>query len=65
MAGPGRRIIGLGVDEDAALDPAAWIERIRERVRQGDAAGARASLARLLEEHPGTELPADLALLRS
>ena len=27
--------------------------------------GARASLARLLKEHPGTDLPADLAPLRS
>ncbi|KFN43757.1 hypothetical protein N790_10975, partial [Arenimonas malthae CC-JY-1] len=53
------------VDEDAALDPAAWIERIRERVRQGDTAGARASLALLLKEHPGTDVPADLAPLRS
>ncbi|MBW8312818.1 MAG: hypothetical protein K0M64_12410 [Rhizobium sp.] len=53
------------VDEDAALDPAAWIERIRERVRQGDTAGARASLARLIKAHPGTDIPADLAPLRS
>ena len=53
------------VDEDAALEPAAWIERIRERVRQGDTAGARASLARLIKAHPGTDIPADLAPLRS
>jgi len=53
------------VDDDDALEPAAWIERIRERVRQGDTAGARASLARLLKTHPGTDIPADLAPLRS
>lgn len=53
------------VDDDAALDPAAWIERIRERVRQGDTAGARASLLRLRQAHPDTEIPADLAPLRS
>lgn len=52
------------VDDDAMLAPAAWIERIRERVQQGDSAGARASLRRLLQAHPETELPADLVPLR-
>lgn len=53
------------VDEDAALAPADWIERIRERLQQGDTAGARASLLRLLQAHPDTDIPADLAPLRS
>jgi type IV secretory pathway VirB10-like protein len=53
------------VDDDAALAPADWIERIRERMQQGDTAGARASLLRLLQAHPDTDVPADLAPLRS
>lgn len=53
------------VDDDATLAPAEWIERIRERMQQGDTAGARASLLRLLQAHPDTDVPADLAPLRS
>lgn len=52
------------VDEDAALAPEAWLERIRERLRQGDRAGARASLLRLERTHPGFAIPDDLALLK-
>jgi len=52
------------VDEDAALAPEAWLERIRERLRQGDRAGARASLLRLQHAHPALAIPDDLATLR-
>jgi hypothetical protein len=51
------------VDEDARLYPESWIERIRERVRQGDRAGARASLLRYQAMYPRHEIPADLAPL--
>lgn len=52
------------VDEDARLAPEAWLERIRERLRQGDRAGARASLLRLQRAHPALDIPDDLATLR-
>lgn len=52
------------VDEDATLAPEAWLDRIRERLRQGDRAGARASLLRLERTHPGFAIPDDLATLR-
>ncbi|MBW8369211.1 MAG: hypothetical protein K0M70_15305 [Arenimonas sp.] len=47
---------GLGVD--------AWIERIRERLRQGDRAGARASLGLFMQAHPEASVPSDLDRLR-
>jgi hypothetical protein len=52
------------VAEDAALAPAAWFERIRERRRQGDIAGARASLHLFVQAYPDAPLPGDLARLR-
>ncbi len=52
------------VAEDAALAPDAWLERIRERLRQGDEAGARASLSLFLQTHPNAPVPSDLDRLR-
>lgn len=52
------------VGEDARLDPDAWLERIRERIRQGDRAGAKASLHRFERAHPDLSLPPDLAAFR-
>ncbi|GAB2657368.1 hypothetical protein [Arenimonas aestuarii] len=52
------------VDEDARLSPDAWLERIRDRIRQGDRAGAKASLQRFQRAHPDLRLPPDLAAFR-
>lgn len=51
------------VADDARLTPAAWLERIRERRRQGDATGARASLRLFKQAHPEAPVPRDLARL--
>jgi hypothetical protein len=45
---------------DAALNPTAWLERIRERVRRGDRAGAAASLRAFVQANPQAAVPADL-----
>ena len=50
----------LPVARDAALAPAPWIERIRQRRDAGDAAGAGESLDLLLQAHPLLALPDDL-----
>lgn len=52
------------VDEDVRLDVDAWLERIRERIRQGDRAGAGASIRRFERAHPDLPLPPDLAAFR-
>jgi hypothetical protein len=52
------------VADDARLAPDAWLDRIRERRRQGDTAGARASLRLFLQAYPGAPVPSDLARLR-
>ena len=52
------------VVDDAKLAPAAWFDRIRDRRRQGDTVGARASLRLLLQVHPEAPIPGDLARLR-
>ncbi|HEX5694122.1 MAG TPA: hypothetical protein VFY00_05845 [Arenimonas sp.] len=52
------------VDDDARLDADAWLERIRERIGQGDRAGASASLRRFERAHPDVTLPPDLADFR-
>lgn len=49
--------------EDAALDPEAWLERIRERVRQGDRQGAEFSLRRFVLMHPRRAVPRELQRL--
>lgn len=51
------------VDEDARLTPESWLERVRERLRRGDRAGARASLVEYRRLYPRHEIPADLAPL--
>ena len=52
------------VDEDTRLAADDWLERIRDRVRQGDRAGASASLQRFQRAHPDIPLPPDLAAFR-
>lgn len=52
------------VDADTGLPAEDWLARIRERQRQGDHAGARASLLRFIEAHPGHPIPDDLDGLR-
>ncbi|GGA72778.1 hypothetical protein GCM10011521_08640 [Arenimonas soli] len=52
------------VADDSRLAPDAWLERIRDRIRQGDRAGARASLQRFERAHPDITLPPDLAAFR-
>lgn len=49
--------------EDAALEPDAWLERIRERVRQGDRQGAEHSLRRFVLMHPQRAVPNELLRL--
>ena len=52
------------IARDAELSPAVWLDRIRERRRQGDTAGARASLRLFLRAHPAAPVPSDLDRLR-
>ena len=52
------------VADDAGLAPDDWIERIRERRRQGDSAGARASLRLFQRAYPEAPVPSDLDRLR-
>jgi hypothetical protein len=49
--------------EDALLEPEAWLERIRERVREGDRQGAEHSLRRFVLKHPTRAVPAELQRL--
>lgn len=49
--------------EDATLDLEAWLERIRERVRQGDRQGAEFSLRRFVLTHPQRAVPRELQRL--
>jgi hypothetical protein len=51
------------VAEDARLDAAAWLERIRTRRDAGDAERARESLALFRKAHPRVSLPRDLRAL--
>lgn len=46
---------------DAELASDVWLERIGERLRQGDRAGAAASLRGFVAMHPTTPVPAALA----
>ncbi len=45
---------------DTGLNPAAWIERIRERVGNGDRDGAASSLHAFVRAHPEATIPDDL-----
>lgn len=51
------------VEADRRLYPESWLERIRERLRQGDRAGARASLLDYQRTYPRHDIPEDLAPL--
>lgn len=53
----------LPVRDDARLDPAAWLQRIRERRDGHDLDGARESLAQFRRDHPRVRVPDDLAQL--
>lgn len=57
------RLPDLPVRDDARLEPAAWLERIRERRDADDLDGARASLALFRKQHPRIRLPSDLLQL--
>jgi hypothetical protein len=53
----------LPARDDARLEAAAWLQRIRDRRDAGDLDGARESLALFRESHPRIRLPDDLARL--
>ena len=53
----------LPVRDDASLEPAAWLQRIRDRRDADNLDGARESLALLRQRHPRIRLPDDLARL--
>jgi len=53
----------LPVRDDARLEPAAWLQRIRDRRDADDLDGARESLALFRKNHPRIRLPDDLARL--
>lgn len=65
VGGTGSRLplAELPVREDARLEPAAWLQRIRDRRDADDLDGARASLALFRDSHPRIRLPDDLARL--
>lgn len=49
--------------EDVRLAPEAWLERIRDRVQNGDRQDAQHSLRRFVLEHPQRRVPRDLQRL--
>ncbi len=53
----------LPVREDARLEAAAWLQRIRDRRDAGDLDGARESLELFVTTHPLLRVPDDLAPL--
>ena len=54
---------GIPVDEDAQLPEHDWLQRIEQRLAQGDRDGARASLRRFAGKYPQTELRPELRAL--
>ncbi|WP_396615233.1 hypothetical protein ACHZ97_12720 [Lysobacter soli] len=60
---PADLLAATPVAEDAQLEAAQWLERIRERRDAGDADGARESMALFLKAHPRVRLPRDLRAL--
>lgn len=56
-------IAATPVVEDARLEPAAWLERIRERRDAGNVEDARESLAQFRKAYPRVRLPRDLRAL--
>ena len=65
IGGTGSRLslAELPVREDSRLEPAAWLQRIRDRRNAEDLDGARASLALFRQAHPRIRLPDDIARL--
>ena len=65
IGGTGSRLslAELPVREDSRLEPAAWLQRIRDRRNAEDLDGARASLALFGQAHPRIRLPDDIARL--
>ncbi|HEY5613437.1 MAG TPA: hypothetical protein VIK70_07580 [Lysobacter sp.] len=65
IGGTGSRLslAELAVREDSRLEPAAWLQRIRDRRNAEDLDGARASLALFRQAHPRIRLPDDIARL--
>ncbi|HET6603782.1 MAG TPA: hypothetical protein VFG21_06135 [Xanthomonadaceae bacterium] len=57
----GRALPPVAADEH--LDPEAWLQRIRERLRAGDREGATHSLQRFQSLHPHWPVPDDLQML--
>ena len=53
----------LPVRDDVRLEPAAWLQRIRDRRDADNLDGARESLALFRQRHPRIRLPDDLARL--
>jgi len=60
---PADLLAATPVTEDARLEPAAWLERVRERRDAGDTEGARDSLTLFRKAHPRVSLPRDLRAL--
>ena len=48
------------LSNDATLNPAEWLERVRERLRSGDRSGAVTSLRTFVHAYPNEKVPADL-----
>ena len=53
----GSRALEADLESDAALPQRQWLQRIRERQRDGDLQGARASLRRFALDHPDAHIP--------
>ncbi|MGB3393077.1 MAG: hypothetical protein WA956_04075 [Stenotrophomonas sp.] len=60
VAKPATIALSPELDAEAALPPRQWLQRIRQRHKDGDDDGARASLRRFVEAHPKTRIPRDL-----
>ncbi len=58
---PGEDVPPATMDSPEARE--AWLERIRDLLRQGEVDAAKASLAEFRRRHPDTALPPDLRKL--
>jgi len=56
-------VADLPVGDDTRLEPAAWLQRIRDRRDAGDLDDAGESLVLFRKRHPRIRLPVDLAPL--
>ncbi|HEY5802877.1 MAG TPA: hypothetical protein VIT90_04195 [Lysobacter sp.] len=63
VSGSRIRAADLPVRSDRDLEPAQWLQRIRERRDSGDLDGARESLALFRKAYPRVHLPDDLRTL--